>query len=294
MALTPELIALGERFLPWPEGGLHFRAPDPLPNGLRLSEDCPARRILEYFEADSFDCVTAGVSLAGHLYADLFIQALLPPTVSVEWAIPWLPNDMATTRLDAVAWDGPLAAHYELKTASKKSPTPTADNRRQVIRQRGIAHMMGTKLPPTSVVFIIGKSGHLSCYVYGPFEIIPNEFEWESTLEELHLVNLVMGDILRDGVYPREHPLVHDLCRCTQCYPIPVVAGDDNLVELVDGVYSGGIDDYQFAKSWYGDIREDVRKLISPGESRDTPGGWIIKHSKKGRLTIERAGQEVQ
>lgn len=284
-----DLAGLGDIFLPWPDSGLTFRAPEAIPSGLRLSTDCPARRVLEFFDPASFEIMTEGTSLSGHLYADLFIQSLLPDDALVEMPIDWGPvinGSRSRTRLDAVVLDGPLSAHYELKTSSSKSPRPTAQNRRQVINQRAVAHLAGIDLPP-SVIFVIGKSGHLSGYTYGPFEVSPSDDEMESAIQSLDETSLVISDILTDGMMPRDHDLLRVMCRCSSCYPPPREEADDEIRAMLDTSYEVGLEDYKRAKSWYEDVRDKLRDSVPIGHSVQS-SKWVVTHHDSGRLTISR------
>lgn len=284
MSGREHLEALGGNFLPWPSGGLSLRAPsESMPDGLRLSTDCPSRRIIEYFDSDGFVGVTDGVSLSGHMYADLFIQSLLgTDDVLVETPVPWA---CGHTALDAVVMSGPRTAHFELKTSSSKSPKPTKDQRRQVLRQRVVCERAGVYLPQ-SVIFIIGKSGHFSGFVYGPFFIDPTEEELAETRREIDLVELIFDDVRRDGIDPRDHELIRDLCRCSECFPPTAEEASAEVRELLDTEYSENIPLLKDLELWATGFKDKMRKLIPVGKIVES-GKWRVNHTKSGSILIK-------
>jgi len=283
MTLHDDITGLGERFIEWPEDReVTLRANEGVRSGLRLSTDCPARRILEYLEPEEFGMVTRGVSLTGHLFADLFIQTCLPEDVSVEYEIDW---GLGKTALDAVVWEGPLAAHYELKTSSAKNPHPSLDNRRQVCRVRVAAERAGVELPD-SVIFIIGKAGHLSGFVYGPFPAMPTADELRLTHDELDLTDAVFEEV-KGMENPREHPALKMMCRCALCYPPTPEEAEDDLRRMLDGEYEQLIGDYMAAKEWNDRFKERVKQMVQP-DSEVLSARWRVRVSKTGRMTIAR------
>jgi hypothetical protein len=253
----------------------------------------------EYFVPGDYTQINEGVSLMGHLLADLFIQSsfghmgmtfhdedpddLGKNPVDVELPIDW---KHGVTRLDAVVWSGPYAGHFEVKTSSDKSPRPSKDNRSQVIRQRAVAsRFLGMELPQSYVV-IIGKSGLLSCYSYGPFPITPTDEEVEQADEELALIDLVMDDLLQvsGAVDPRDHPLARELCRCSACFPPTREEADALLREMLDNEYDDAVQagNERLRK----ELAAQVKEHVEPGQSLQS-GRWVATRSdKNGRLTI--------
>lgn len=284
----PEPIAaLGGMFLNWPEDGLSFRAPSALPRGLRLSTPCPAARIIDAFlpeDTGRIEKVSKGTSLSGHLYADLFIQSDLPEGTEAEYLIPWIENDFGTSGMDAVTWDGPMAAHWEIKTSSDKNPRPSSTNRSQVIRQRAVATLAGVELPQ-SYIMMIGKAGNMAGFKYGPFPVHVTTQELDNAIEEIELTRLIVDDIFRDGIDAREHPLMRDLCNCTSCYPPPLEDCSEELRRRLDEEYDSRFPRYQELSKWYKAFTSDLKAATQP-EQRIASGKWVAHHTKMGRLTI--------
>lgn len=297
--LTQELIDLGNQYLPWPESGLELRKPEGPSPGLRLSNDCGACRILDFFLQRENNYVSDGVSLAGHMLADLFIQALLPEHVEVEREFEWLPKKKdgecdAKSGMDALILkdDSPYRAHYEFKTSSKENPKPLAYNRRQVIRQRVVMarefKCSDTELPP-SVIYIIEKAGKTTNYIRGPFHIEPTAEELAHAWKDIDLTTAIYMDIVEDGVHPEDHPLLKQIQGkgCYDCFPRPVGEASAELKALIDGEYKKNIVQYEKYSKWYKEFREEkVRPLIDKGTDLETDK-FVVKHTASGTLKID-------
>lgn len=299
--LTPEIIALGNRWLPDVNFNRNERAP--VAPGLRLSNPCGACRILDYFE-ERGSRVTQGVSSVGHLYADWFIETLLKPGVQ-QWCseqYPELPAEEVAVEplfnwgagesgLDSLVENTAYRAHYEYKTSSQKDPKPSRDNIEQVVRQRvNIARnrKQGYDEIPQSVIFIIGKSGHFSSYVYGPFEIAPTPEQYAAAERDMDLTCAVFRDCKDDGADPRSHPLIRDLQRsgCYDCFPIEIQPADDDLQALLDDEWHAHIHGYDAAVAWRADIERQIKLIVPKGEKKQT-GRYIAHHQKNGALKIK-------
>lgn len=289
--LTEEIIALGERYLPWPENGASLRPPGELADGLRLSNDCGACRILDYFHKRR-SYVSQGVSLAGHMYADIFIQSLLPDHVMVEREFDWICGKSGMDGL-ILKEDCPYRAHYEFKTSSKPNPKPLAYNIRQVIRQRVvIARELGLeydKIVP-SVIFIMEKAGAKSSFIRGPFEVTPTEQQYRDAEMDIDLTTQVYLDVREDGVDPIDHPLLKKLQRsgCHNCFPMPQSEADALLSKLVDEEYHRKNKEYEKLKDWRDKHREEkIRPLVEVGQKVVTDK-YEVSHTTNGRLLISK------
>lgn len=286
-AIPDDIANLGGRLIDWPDDGLTFRKPPVLPMGLRLSTPCPAARIMDAFLPDDvgrIEKVSKGTSLVGHLYADLFIQSDLPPDTTCEYLITWMDNGLGTSGLDAVTWSGPMAAHWEIKTSSDKNPRPSSANRSQVVRQRAAAMLAGIDLPQ-SYIMMIGKSGNQAVFKYGPFPIHVTQQEMDSAIEEIELTRLIVDDIFRDLVEPRDHPLMRGLCNCTACFPPPIEECDDELRRRLDEEFDLRFPRYQELSRWYRTFTDELKAATRP-EQKIASGKWVAHHTKAGRLTI--------
>lgn len=292
--IPKEVRALANRFLPW-ERELNLRPPDGPPKGLRLSEPCGACCILDYF-LDRKSLVNDGVSLEGHLKADIFFQSLVMPSARVEIEKVYQWAEKGFSGMDGIVEDDcPLQAHYELKTSSDQNPKPKRNNREQVIRQRVVmARYYGItddKLFP-SYIFIICKSGHKSNYVYGPFLIEATKEELESAARDIDLRIQVYDDIIEDGLEddPHQHPLLKEMRRgsCTRCFPLQVAEPSEALL----GVFSRGRDDWDDwtkhdkLSKWIKDKKEEVKPLVPKGEIVETPY-FLVRHTESGRLYVD-------
>lgn len=303
--IPKEVKALGGKFLPWPEQGINLRKPDGPPKGLRLSEDCGACCILDYF-LDRPSVVNDGVSMAGRLYADIFIQSLLEPVCDpqVEKVYQWAPKgwsgmDTVVDTHDGKGWrdskggESPYLGHYEYKTSSDDHPKPKAYNRRQVIRQRVVmARHYGITDEQlfNSYIFMIGKKGINSGKVYGPYLIEPTEEELKAAQDDIDLRVEVYTDIIEDDIEdPYDHPLLRDLRRgtCTRCFPLET---DESTPELEDAL--GGRDAWdQWIKAeqltkWQKEIKDSVRPLVAAGKTIETDY-FLVRHTEGGRLYVD-------
>lgn len=275
---------LGERFIPWSDS-ITIRGQEERPHGFRLSTDCPACRVIEYFE-ERDSVVTHGVSFTGHAFADAFIQTLLPAETIVEPEVRWM-GDMGITHLDAIVEFGPYAGHYEFKTSSDKNPKPSAAQRRQVYRQRAVMPARWAELD--SYIIIIGKSGHLSGFIYGPFQVDPVESDVAATKRELATVESIIFDILENGVDVRAHPDLPALQRagCYKCYPRSPEDVTGDLRELIDHEYHQFIEDYNTAKEWYDDIRGRIKGLVPAGPALLQTDLYEVVVSSNGAVRLK-------
>lgn len=302
--IPKEVKALGGKFLPWPEQGINLRPPDGPRKGLRLSEDCGACCILDYF-LERPSVVNDGVSMAGHMYADIFIQSLLEPVCNpqVEKEYQWAPKGWSgmDTVVDSYNEDGfyvdsddsPYTGHYEYKTSSEDSPKPKAYNRRQVIRQRVVmARNYGITDAQlfNSYIFMIGKSGLQSGKVFGPFLVEPDAEELQAAINDIDLRIEVYQDIVEDGLEnPYDHPLLKDLRRgtCTRCFPLEVTESTPELDQTLGGreewdkwIQAEGL------TKWQKEVKDSVKQLVPAGERTETDY-FLVRHTESGRLYID-------
>lgn len=301
--IPKEVKAFGGKFLPWPESGINLRKPDGPPKGLRLSEDCGACCILDYF-LERPSVVNEGVSMAGHLYADIFIQSLLEPVCDpqVEKVYQWAPKGWSGMDciveaneypLGSADINNPYTAHYEFKTSSDLKPKPKAYNRRQVIRQRVVmARHYGISDNElfNSYIFMIGKAGVESGKVFGPFLIVPTEEELKAAQDDIDLRIEVFEDIIEEGIEnPYDHPLLKDLRRgtCTRCYPLEAEEPSKELEQELGG--RDAWDRWTEADSltkWQKEVKDKIRPLVAAGKTVDTEY-FLVRHTESGRLYID-------
>lgn len=304
--IPKEVKALGGRYLAWPEDGFHIRKPDGPPKGLRLSEPCGACCILDYF-LDRGSVVSDGVSLAGHLWADVFIQGLLEPhaTVEVEKVFQWAPkgfsgmdcviDPLGDGRIPKVKTGNPYTGHYEFKTSSEQNPKPKLGNREQVIRQRVVmARQYGVTDAElfNSYIFIISKSGNQTCRTFGPFLIDPTKEELKTATKDIDLRIQVYEDIIEDGIEkePEQHSLLRELRRgsCTRCFPLNKAEPSQELLDI----FERGRDDWddwilqQKLTKWIKDVKESVKEVVPEGEQVETDY-FLVRHTESGRLYVD-------
>lgn len=305
--IPDEVKALGGgRTLPWTET-LTLRPPHGPPKGLRLSQPCGSCCILDYF-LERKSMVSDGVSLAGHLYADVFIQSLLVPVCmpQVEKEYNWA--DKGTSGMDTVVdpfddglYDDPAQSgdpyigHYEYKTTSDKKPKPSKGNREQVIRQRVVmARQYGITDEElfNSYIFMISKEGKNTGRVYGPFLVEPTEAELKLAQRDIDLRVQVYDDIIEDGLQhdPLQHPLMRELRKgtCTTCFPLQLAEPSEEVLDI----FNRGRDDWEdwvnqerLAK-WTKDMKDKIKPFVPEGERVETPY-FLIRHTESGRLYID-------
>jgi hypothetical protein len=228
------------------------------------------------------------------MYADLFVQSLLPAHTEVEREFEWVPRcdkgHGGRSGMDALVLDGPLRAHYEFKTSSKSAPRPLAYNVRQVHRQRVVmARGFGitdAELPP-SVIFIIEKSGQTTGKINGPYHIQPTETELADAQEDIDIRTLVYQDVLEDGIDPLDHPLLKKIQRngCYNCFAMPKAEADAKVEALMKEYHTKNRE-FEKLKVWRDEFREErLRPLVEKGVSLQTEK-YDVKHSKAGKLLI--------
>lgn len=303
--IPPEVKALGNRFLPW-ESDVILRKPDGPPKGLRLSEPCGACCMLDFF-LERPSVVNDGVSLEGHLKADIFIQQLLMPntTVEVEKVYQWAAKGFSG--MDCVVdtfGDGlyddyrqsndPYSGHYELKTSSDVKPKPKRGNREQVIRQRVVmARHYGITDAElfNSYLFIVSKEGRQTNKVHGPFLVVPTDEELEVAQRDIDLRVQVYDDLVEDGeTDPYEHPLLRELRRkkCTRCFPLEKAELPPDINKVLDKGkkdWDNWVEAQRLAK-WMKKVKEDVRPLVPAGKSMETDY-FLIRHTEAGKFFID-------
>lgn len=307
--IPQEIKDLGGIFLPWNKE-ITLRPPDGPPKGLRLSEDCGACCILDYF-LDRPSVVNDGVNMAGHLYADIFVQTLLEPVCNpqVEKVYQWAPKGFSgmDTVVDPYCdglyipnsidmdpeWYGHYVGHYEYKTSSEEKPKPKSYNRRQVVRQRVVmARHYGISDAElfNSYIFMIGKSGRQSGKTFGPFLIVPTEEELQDATDTIDLRIAIYEDILEDGLEsPYDHPLLKEARRgtCTRCYPLEHDEPSDDLTEAM-----GGREDWdkwiqaEALTKWQKEVKDRIKPLVEAGKKIETDY-FLIRHTEGGRLYID-------
>lgn len=307
--ITDEVKELGGVFIPW-TSSITIRPPEGPPLGLRLSEPCSACCIIDFF-LDRPSVVSEGVSLSGHMYADLFVQGLLEPVtdVIVEREYNWMPEH-GTSGMDAVveperndgeSWldairrsENPYMGHYEFKTTSEDNPKPKGYNRSQVIRQRVVmAREYGITDDQlfNSYIFLIQKSGRQSGKVVGPFLIQPSAEEIAEASMQIDLRIAVYDDIVEEGVHPLDHPLMQRMRNngtCTRCFPLEKV---DATPEL-ESVFKNGREDwndwieYQRLDKWIKSVKDKVKPLVPAGKSMETDY-FLVRSTESGRLYVD-------
>lgn len=302
--IPKEVKKLGNRFLPW-NADITLRPPDGPPKGLRLSEPCGACCLLDFI-LEKPSVVNDGVSMAGHMYADIFIQTLLNPVCHPEvekvyqWATTgWSGMDAV---VDTHAGDGlygfkgesSYVGHYEFKTSSEQNPKPKLANRQQVIRQRVVmARYYGIldKDLFNSYIFIISKGGRQTNRVHGPFLIEPTAEELLEAQRDIDLRIQVYDDILEDQLEdPYEHPLLKTLRRgsCTRCFPLERAEPTPEL----ESVFTNGRQDWedwiqqQKLAAWIKDVKEKAKPFVPMGQQVETDY-FLIRHTESGRLYID-------
>lgn len=249
--------------------------------------------------------VNDGVSMAGHMYADIFIQGLLEPVCDpqVEKPFQWAPEGISgmDTIVDPLGngrYDqmdkNPYACHMEYKTSSEDKPKPKSDNIRQVIRQRVV---MARKYGITddqlfnSYIFIIQKSGRNSCKVVGPFLVTPTAEELKTAQDDIDLRVAVYEDIIEEGLQdnPYDHPLLKELRykTCTRCFPLEAAEATPELENTL-----GGRDEWEkwiqadSLTKWQAEFKKKVRPLVEAGKTVETDY-FLVRFTESGRLYID-------
>lgn len=304
--IPDEVKALGGQFLPWKEEGYTFRTPDGPPKGLRLSEPCGACCIVDYFQHRK-NVVNNGISLDGHLKADIFVQGLLMPNtdgITVEKEYPWATK--GTSGMDCIVdpWDkgllsdmerNPYVGHYEFKTTSDQGNVkPKLANREQVIRQRvvmALHHGVTDAELFNSYIFIISKEGKKTNWVFKPFLIEPTAEELAYAQRDVDLRVQVFDDLIEDEVEdPFEHPLLKQMRRktCTRCFPLEKAPAPPG----VDKILNGGRKDwdrwteFQRTDKWMKKVKKEIRPLVPMGQQVETEH-FLIRHTESGKLYID-------
>jgi len=301
--IPKEIKALGSRYLEWPKDGVILRDPGGPPKGMRLSQECGACCLLDYF-LDRGSVVTDGVSLSGHLIADLFLQSMVMPHATVEVEKPFQWASKGFSGMDGIVdptgtgvYDPrlPYQCHLEIKSSSEQNPKPKLNNREQTIRQRIVmARQYGItdKQLMSTYIFIISKSGHQTFRVHGPFPIAPTAEELERLARDIDLRIQVFDDIVEDGLEadPHQHSLLRQLRRgsCTRCFPLEKAEPSDELLDIFD---RGQVDfdewvEYQRLTKWVKERKEAAKPVVPEGQQVETDY-FLIRHTESGRLYID-------
>lgn len=306
MQLSPDIKALGGRFLPWPEDGIHIRKPDGPPKGLRLSEPCGACCLLDYFQ-ERKNFVSDGVSYEGHLKADAFFQSLVVPVAPVEiekvyqWSVKGFsgmdgvvdPSGIGLNRHGECGFE--LQAHYEIKTTSDEGKVkPKLANVEQVIRQRVVMARhygidQGEMFP--SVIFVIQKGGKRTNWIHGPFLVEPTKEQLEIAQRDIDLRIQVFEDLIEDEEDdPHEHPLLRTMRRglCTRCFPLERAEAPAEVESVLDRGKKDWDDwkEYERLTKWAKQIKDKMKKVAPVGQQVETEH-FLIRHTESGRLYID-------
>lgn len=194
---------------------------EPQAHGLRLSTNCPAKRLLDYFEGDSWD-FDPGIAQRGHDMAAMFVTQVWGdrnPYVLSELAVPW-GEGRWTCHVDVVDTQGG-SEHFgpwELKSHID-SYSPNEDEIQQLRRYLWAIE----KYHPTlnfqhGYLAIVNPSNYR---VYGPFQAtLTYDSRKRFDLEE-KLTLAFMDDLPEPGSELRDDPRLQALCNCGKCLISP-------------------------------------------------------------------------
>lgn len=276
---------LGGKYLDYPDNFIP-RADQHSPlKGMRLSEPCPAARVIKLVDPQRYFQFNKGIGNMGHLLEHVYLDQMPALDEGAEaeqqYKIQWdkYGGYTSVTHLDYVRIGDEYEAHLEVKTTSKDEWKPDKGNRMQVVRNRIAAAQQGVTLPDSWFIGINKKNS----WIFPPVPAVWTTDEWncEAASMEVSIIGLqVMVDnesLAAAEDYLRPH------CTCSYCYEHTKTA-DDTVVEQVldklDGEASLFMDDYVTAKEWYKGFSSELLELMPVGHSDIIGTSYSVRRLK--------------
>ena len=198
-------------------------------HGLRLSGYCPAKRIITYFEGDSWD-FDPGIGERGNDVARKFTSCVLIPNahpgkVLIEHVVPW-GGGRWNCHVDAVITAGEFEGPWELKS-HQDGGAPNEEEITQLARYLwAIEKYDENYVFPVGYLAVINPNNYR---IHGPWEVrltdeMRRQFDQEEAATLAFFENLPpLGE---DAPPLYTDPRIKELCICGKCHLDPVVEID--------------------------------------------------------------------